>query len=187
MDASKEFLTPGSMVTPGFAGGMTMAITNVLCSQFGILAPGPAYLGLALSFLFGLLVWASTETPRLLRVIYYVLNSLVIFVVAVGSNTVGGATAGPARQLVSLATSESRPGGFLISSAIAQVTSPGWCCLGDQVVSVPRDTCNAKKGTFYATEESAKRSCAAATKEATRREREKNEGFFRPWVRAGGA
>jgi hypothetical protein len=46
MDTSKDFLTPGSMLTPGFAGGMTMAITNATANQFGISAPGPAYVGL---------------------------------------------------------------------------------------------------------------------------------------------
>ena len=46
-----DFINPNSMITPGAAGGITMAITNVLTSQFDGL-PGN-WTALILSFLFG--------------------------------------------------------------------------------------------------------------------------------------
>ena len=185
MDTSKEFLTPGSMLTPGFAGGMTMAITNVVSGQFGIAAPGPSYVGLGLSFLFGLLVWASKDTPLLARLVYYVLNSLVIFVVAVGSNTVGGAAASSARQLASFGGEGPRIEGFLISSAVAQpVSDKGWCCVGDEVTALSREVCGKRVGKFFSKEDLARRACATGK---SAKEAEKGSGFFRPWVRAGSA
>lgn len=51
-----DFLNPNSMLTPGFAGAVTMMITNVLCALFTIpVAPT----GLAISALFGTLVVVS--------------------------------------------------------------------------------------------------------------------------------
>ena len=88
----ESFLNPQSMLTPGVAGALTMMIANVLAIQF---AMPRAWTGLGLSFLFGLLVFVSGIT-LFLRIIYYVINSLIIFCVAIGSNTVGLATAGGA-------------------------------------------------------------------------------------------
>ena|SRR5258708_3591159 len=93
-----EFLQPKAMLTPGIAGGLTMLITNAVTSQFGLL---PNYTGLGISFLFGLLVlYTSASIPRLQLLAYYVLNSLVIFSVAIGTNHagVGGAKAIEAKQ-----------------------------------------------------------------------------------------
>lgn len=78
----QDFLTPEGMLTPGVAGSLTMMMANALAVNF---AAPRAWTGLALSFVFGLLVLASTKT-LLLKGIYYVLNSLVIFCVAVGAN-----------------------------------------------------------------------------------------------------
>jgi hypothetical protein len=82
-----DFLNPKSMITPGAAGGVTMAITNALCIQFPGL-PGN-WTALVLSFLFGgavVFAWTTTLLPRL---IYLIINSLIIFMVSAGSNTVG--------------------------------------------------------------------------------------------------
>ena len=76
-----DFLNPNSMLTPGFAGGVTMMITNALCALFVIPV---ALTGLAVSALFGTLVIASTGS-WLQKGVYYVLNSLIIFCVAMGS------------------------------------------------------------------------------------------------------
>jgi hypothetical protein len=38
---AKEFLNPNSMLTPGFAGGMTMGITNTIATQFEFFHIGP--------------------------------------------------------------------------------------------------------------------------------------------------
>jgi hypothetical protein len=81
----QDFLTPEAMLTPGVAGSMTMMITNALATNFNM---PRAWLGLALSFVFGLLVLVSTKT-MLLKTLFYVLNSLVIFCVAVGANGLG--------------------------------------------------------------------------------------------------
>jgi hypothetical protein len=79
-----KFLTPEAMLTPGAAGGVVMLIANVVSHNFGLSPLYTSYLGLLLSFLFGLLVLASVRVWWT-RLIYYVLNSLIIFCVAFGS------------------------------------------------------------------------------------------------------
>jgi len=81
-----EFLNPNAMITPGAAGAFTMVITNALCSQFENLPAN--YTALALSFLFGAVVFQYGSALSA-RVVYFVVNSLIIFVVAHGSNTLG--------------------------------------------------------------------------------------------------
>jgi hypothetical protein len=81
-----EFLNPNSMITPGAAGAFTMMITNTLCQQFSELHLGGT--GLVVSFLFGALVFAYTASIPV-RVVYYMINSLIIFTVAMGSNAIG--------------------------------------------------------------------------------------------------
>ena len=88
----QDFLTPEAMLTPGVAGSMTMMITNALATNFNM---PRAWLGLSLSFVFGLLVLVSTK-GFLLKALFYFLNSLVIFCVAVGANGLG--TNSPAAQ-----------------------------------------------------------------------------------------
>jgi len=181
MDTSKEFLNPSSMLTPGFAGAMTMAITNAVSAQFAISAPGPAYLGLALSFVFGLLVWASQDTKVVERCVYYVLNSLIVFVVAVGSNTVGrAATATPSSPLEHTGAIS----GFFVSNALAQTTEKSWCCIGDKINPATREECNKWDGKLFPTEDAAKRACTPAK---AANEPAKDSGFFRAWVRAKSA
>lgn len=82
-----EFLQPKSMLTPGIAGALTMLITNALTAQFGLL---PNYTGLAVSFLLGLVVFqTSAPLPWPKLVPFYLLNSLIIFSVAIGTNHLG--------------------------------------------------------------------------------------------------
>jgi hypothetical protein len=176
MGDSKEFLNPSSMLTPGLAGGMTMAITNVLSGQFGIAPGGTAYAGLGLSFLFGLLVWVNEDVPRVKKAVYYVLNSLVIFVVAVGSNTVGLASAKPEPRNAAIAVS----GGMFISSAVAQ-PAQGWCCIGTSVAATSVDECRQRSGKFFSTEAAAKQSCEPPKQT---KEGDKTGPFFRPWIKA---
>lgn len=93
-----DFLNPKSMLTPGVAGTLTMMITNVLSSQFGL---QPNWTGLAISFLVGLVVFRSfTFAGMHWGSLFYILNSLVIFSVAVGTNQ-GGVTAAKATGLSS--------------------------------------------------------------------------------------
>lgn len=197
---TKEFLNPGSMLTPGMAGGMTMAMTNVLSGQLHIEAPGPAYLGLGLSFLFGLLVFVGDEISWLKRGVYYVLNSLVIFVVAIGSNTVGqGATAAPPAPRSAAAPEDIGPGVWLtgwIPSAQAQVarqpataasasgspaTGAGWCCLGGTVKPQASAACGQAQGRWFAEPEAARAACVA--RGAPVQSAATSSGFFRPWTR----
>jgi hypothetical protein len=81
-----EFLNPNSMITPGAAGAFTMTITNTLCQQFGALHLGAT--GLVVSFLFGAVVFGYGASIGA-RLVYYLINSLVIFTVAMGSNAIG--------------------------------------------------------------------------------------------------
>jgi hypothetical protein len=90
-----QFLTPEAMLTPGVAGSLTMMITNALAASFGTPRAGT---GLFLSFVFGLLVLVSTK-DMLSKAVFYVLNSLVIFCVAIGANSVGVAHSQDAKLL----------------------------------------------------------------------------------------
>lgn len=82
-----DFLNPRSMLTPGIAGSVTMAITNTLAAQFAL---PPNYTGLVISFLLALVVYFSAKQHRWYeRLLHLVLNSLIIFSVALGTNQVG--------------------------------------------------------------------------------------------------
>ena len=92
-----EFLQPKAMLTPGIAGGVTMLIANALWVSFAL---PPRWTSLVLSFLVGLLVFvAKGGVPVWQRAVYYVLNSLIIFSVSIGTNYVGvGLTYPPAQE-----------------------------------------------------------------------------------------
>src|SRR5256885_9586055 len=85
------------MLTPGIAGGVTMLIANALWVAFSL---PPRCTALVLSFLLGLLVFVATPRPPVWqRAVYYLLNSLIIFSVTIGTNYVGvGATRPPTQQ-----------------------------------------------------------------------------------------
>jgi len=92
-----EFLQPKAMLTPGIAGGVTMLIANALWVAFSL---PPRWISLLLSFVLGLLVFVTTtRVPLWQRAVYYLLNSLIIFAVSIGTNYVGvGVTHPPAQQ-----------------------------------------------------------------------------------------
>lgn len=97
MEKIKDFLNPESMITPGIAGGITMMISNALWVQFSI---EPRYTGLIFSFIIGLAVvlsWKAT-TALWLKGIYWIVNSLIIFSVAIGGNYVGAGKASASTQ-----------------------------------------------------------------------------------------
>jgi uncharacterized membrane protein YkvI len=81
-----QFLNSKSMLTPGIAGAMVMLIANALGQQFELPVRWAALL---LAFLVGTIVFADKRTPGWQRAVLYFLNSLLIFSIAVGSNTVG--------------------------------------------------------------------------------------------------
>ena len=84
----EEFLQPKAMLTPGIAGGVTMLIANALWVAFGL---PPRWTALVLSFVLGLLVFVgrSGGVPGWQRAVYYLLNSLIIFSVSIGTNYAG--------------------------------------------------------------------------------------------------
>jgi hypothetical protein len=79
----QDFLSPKAMLTPGIAAGITVLITNGLCSQFDC---PRKFVALIISFLAGALVFIATDIALWQRAIYYVLNSLIIFATAFGIN-----------------------------------------------------------------------------------------------------
>ena len=91
----EEFLQPKAMLTPGIAGGITMLIANALWVAFGL---PPRWTSLVLSFLLGLLAFVGTKIPLWQRAVYYLLNSLVIFSVSIGTNYVGVGLTHPPTQ-----------------------------------------------------------------------------------------
>jgi uncharacterized membrane protein len=92
---AQEFLNSKSMLTPGVAGALTLMIATTLGVQFGLPAN---WTTLGLSFLLGVVVFQDKNTAQLQRVPLYVLNSLIIFSVAVGANTTGRAVSGAAES-----------------------------------------------------------------------------------------
>lgn len=84
--AVDQFLNPTSMLTPGVCGSMVMMISNTLFVQFNL---QPRFTGLILSFLLGLVVFVFQKTAEVKSFVLYVLNSLVIFTMAVGTNSLG--------------------------------------------------------------------------------------------------
>ena len=102
-----EFLNPNSMITPGAAGAFTMVITNTLCQQFALLPPN--WTGLAVSFMFGAVVFGYAA-GLLTRLMYFVINSLIIFVVAHGSNAIGVRIEGAETMKTAGLESTSKPG-----------------------------------------------------------------------------
>src|SRR5712664_4306931 len=79
-----DFLSPSGSLTPAAAGAIVFLIANTLGAVFGL---PRATTALTLSALIGALIVARFRAPVLVRLGYWVLNSLTIFTVALGSNT----------------------------------------------------------------------------------------------------
>lgn len=89
-----DFIKPESMLTPGIAGSTAMMITNTLYFNFGL---SQQMTCLALSFVLGSLVFVAENTSMIKKSVYYVLNSLIIFSIAAGTNTFGVKFTGDAK------------------------------------------------------------------------------------------
>ena len=88
----KDFINPKSMLTPGVAGSLMMFLVNGVTLQFPEIPI--RFLALFLSFLIGAIVWASETEGKLAvvqKAIYWVLNSLIIFVVGFGAANLAAA------------------------------------------------------------------------------------------------
>jgi hypothetical protein len=80
----KDFLNPNSMLTPGMAGGLTTSITMPLALSFGLKVP---WVTLSVSALFALLIVLAIKErlSKLQRIVYFILNSLIIFSISLGT------------------------------------------------------------------------------------------------------
>jgi hypothetical protein len=85
-DSMDNFISSKSMITPGIAGSATTMITGTLVTTFGF--PG-AVTALAISFVFGLMALADKSITIYYKFIFYIINSVTIFSVAVGLNQAG--------------------------------------------------------------------------------------------------
>lgn len=92
-----DFLNPKSMITPGFAGSLTMGFTNILATQFSLASN---ITGLVISFMFGFVVCIKIDSSMWLRGFYWILNSFIIFTMALGANQAGVGVAAKSKGLV---------------------------------------------------------------------------------------
>ncbi|MDA3790040.1 MAG: hypothetical protein PF503_16280 [Desulfobacula sp.] len=86
----EDFLNPKSMPTPAAAGAVVALIAGALFKSFGI---SIAYCTIILSFMVGMIVLYSKEfksdkTSRIVKIVLYIINSLIIFAMATGTNSV---------------------------------------------------------------------------------------------------
>jgi hypothetical protein len=114
----EQFLNPQSMLTPGLAGGMVATITLTVGSALGL---SPILSVIVLSFVVGLLVIAVT-TGLWLKLVYYILNSLIISSVALGAvlGARGGTVNSSAQPPSTAAFSNSNqpPGVSVVTTAV---------------------------------------------------------------------
>jgi len=82
-----QFLNPKSMITPGVAGGLAMLLSNSICLAFPEI--GFRYVILTLSFVLGFAAVAAVQAKIGERALYWVLNSMIIFSMGVGTSNIG--------------------------------------------------------------------------------------------------
>lgn len=168
-----DFTNQNSMLTPGIAGGMTMVISGAVNTQlFDLHPPQSAVIHIIISFIFGLLVMGDKTIIFWKRLIYWFINSLIIFTVSVGSNTVSHGVTAQDSGIASNAWRWITP----ISVAHAQ-QSPrnGWCCLNRSVAPSSIEECSRRNGRFFSVQADAQQVCNPAPKP--------DHSFFRPVFR----
>ena len=88
-----DFLSPTSSIAPGAAGLIVLLITNAIGAAAGFSRAATA---LVLSGIIGALIVSKYQVNILPRLGYWIVNSLTIFAIAVGSNaTAAGIARGP--------------------------------------------------------------------------------------------
>lgn len=120
-----EFLNPKSMATPGAAGGVTMFIANAVSNNFPEIPF--RYTCLGLSLLIGLVIHISSELDLPSRAGFFVINSLIIFAMGVGTSNIG-ANIVQAKQIDHASSLQQQPhadtlSSFFLESAVAQTNS----------------------------------------------------------------
>lgn len=93
----QEFINPKSMVTPGASGALMMFIVNGLCYSFPELEP--RVVALLLSFIIGGVVFKATGLRVGERTAYWVINSLIIFVMGTGAANIASKASGPPERV----------------------------------------------------------------------------------------
>lgn len=79
-----DFLKPESAVTSGAAGGVIMTVASTLYAQFEI---DPRICALVMSALISFAIIYKIKEQLPLKMVYLLVNTVVIFSVSVGSNT----------------------------------------------------------------------------------------------------
>ncbi|MFW5443586.1 MAG: hypothetical protein ACKE51_04670 [Methylococcaceae bacterium] len=82
----ENFSGSKEMIAPGIAGSTTTMITGTLVSNFGL--PG-AQTALVISLIFGALIFAEKAPAFIYKLVFYIINSMTIFSVAIGLNQAG--------------------------------------------------------------------------------------------------
>lgn len=177
-----EFLKPQSMLTPGIAGALAMFLTNALTSGFGVQSqPYPALICLIISFVIGLVVFGSTIKPFWRKFVYYGLNSLIIFAVAMGTNTTGLAVMQDEtkqQQTTAVRESVDKPALPKIATMRAKSTSAsGWCCLNNKVNTSSKAECDKWGGKYFKSRAEAQAACKPQDNRETQPTR-----FFKKWL-----
>jgi hypothetical protein len=178
-----EFLNPKSMLTPGAAGSLMMLLANTLCAVFPELAF--RYVAISLSFVIGLAILVSANMKLAERATYWVINSLVIFAVGVGtSNIAANAAAGPggapkAELRQSLATAAT----LLVPAATADTTSDAKLLEEIEQLRRENERLRAQTEKRTATDEvpAAAKSPRPQPLPAPVGQSDRNEGFFKRW------
>ena len=101
--AIQDFIHPKEMLSPGVIGLITMIVTNALGSAFDL---PHSWTALVISALFGLLVGIPELVPLLHKGLYFVLNSLIIFSMAIGANVIAVPVAAKGQEVASIVQSK---------------------------------------------------------------------------------
>ena len=122
-----DFLNPKSMLTPGLAGALTMAIANCFSYHFGLSRP---LVGILVSCLFSLIAIGAATMAFWQKLIFFVLNAAVIFTMALGSNSAGDAvTSTSSKASAGLVSGISKS--LLVEEAFAQTSFPDGTLIKD--------------------------------------------------------
>ncbi len=118
----QEFINPKSMMTPGIAGSTMMFLVNGIIFAFPELESKTRIIALLLSLLIGSVVFASKDIATAIwtKSVYWIVNSLIIFVVGFGTANFAANSPGQTQPNTSGSLFPS-----LITSAYAQNDNEG--------------------------------------------------------------
>ncbi len=125
-NSMRDFLNPKSMITPGIAGTLMMFITNAIINAFPEIEG--RYIALIISFMIGAVTITATRIPVWQRLIYYMLNSFIIFAVGTGTTNIGAnwekPKQAPSISFVSSAFAQNHQIAPATEAEVTQPTSP---------------------------------------------------------------